>query len=481
MLAPQTKHNLPLLLDQALQSGNPNLAPQLHTPLLKSGLLPSLNLKLFLCYSLFAPRRTILASNYLIPGTAFRWNSLLSALVRRGLPSLAMQTFSLMHLLGLPLCSFSLCSAISAATLNKSEKPGNQIHAYTLKSGWISSIFLGGALINFYVKLGLILQARKTFDEIPYKNSTCANSLLSGHVSLKLWPESLSLMREMAPDEFTLAAALRMCADMPAAMLGLQVHAIILRRGKFVRQDSFLLSLLVEMYGNCGLVENARRAFSHGGGMMINDVVLWTAMLNVYSRNGRFGEVVRTFNEMLARGITPDGVAFVSVLSACSRTADLDLGLEYFRSMREDYGISPWPEHYSCIIHLLSACGEKEKAWELAEAAISPENEEGERIWGSLLVACSEIGDLQLGRRAAARALLSNPSNVGIYVELSNLYARKGMWREIEFLRTEMARRQLRKIVGVSWTERNMAENKEPEEIKQRREILEVSCVDEIQ
>lgn len=461
-------HHLSSLLDQALQSGNPRAAAApLHARLLKTGLVGRLHARLFLCYAVASGRRNLPSLRRLLGGappdaaSCFQWNAAVSSLVRRGFPSLAARAFSVMHGLGLPLCSYALCSALAAAAAQGEAALGRQAHAYTVKSAWSSAVFVGGALVNLYVKLGGISDARNAFNEIPLKNATCANTLLMGFVDAKLWPESLALMQEMLaagppPDDFTLSAALKMCAEMPAAGLGKQVHALLLRRGEPLEEDALLLSLLVEMYGNCGRVGEARRAFETAGGRVAGaergarDVVLWTSMLNAHGRNGQFADVAKTFDEMLAEGTPPDGVAFVAVLSACGRTADLAGGLAYFQSMTRDHRISPWPEHYGCVVHLFCMAGETEKAWELAEGGAGAA---GVRVWGALLTACSELGDVEMGERAARRALEEDPGNVGVYVELCNLYARRGMWGEIELLRKEMNQRGLKKDVGSSWLE----------------------------
>ncbi|CAA6673715.1 unnamed protein product [Spirodela intermedia] len=422
MYVPHERELLPhlsLLLDQALQSGNPRAAAPLHALLLKAGLLARFHARLFLCYAVASADGTCspcTASSAALPQMPL---PVLSVECRRLLfgatraPISRRAGFLCMHGLGLPLCSYALCSAIAAAVAAAEEAAalGMQAHAYTVKSGWASAVFVGGALVNLYVKLGGMGDARKMFDEIPLKNATCANTLLMGYVNVKLWPESLALVREMLaagppPDDFTLSAALRIRSRASAPP------------GEPIEEDALLLSLLVEMYGNCGRVEEARRA-----GTGREDVVLWTSMLNAHSRNGQFPDVARTFDEMLAEGTPPDGVAFVAVLSACSRTADLAGGLAYFQSMTEDHRISPWPEHYGCVVHLLCMAGETKKAWELAEGGGTAG---GVRVWGALLAACSELGDVEMGKRAARRALEEDPGNVGVYVELCNLYARKG-------------------------------------------------------
>ena len=74
-------------------------------------------------------------------------------------------------------------------------------------------------------------------------------------------------------------------------------------------------------------------------------------------------------------------------------------------------------------------------------------------MWGALLTACNEFGNVELGKLVARKALEMDPHNVGIYVLLSNVYAKFGMWDEIEQLRELMKETGLKKDVGCSWIE----------------------------
>ncbi|XP_021286362.1 pentatricopeptide repeat-containing protein At2g03880, mitochondrial-like [Herrania umbratica] len=340
---------------------------------------------------------------------------------------------------------------------------GRQIHAHLAKSGWLSSVFVGSALVDLYAKLSLIADAAVLFDEIPVKNSVCANALLSGFCEAKLWVEGLELVRKMPQlnldyDHFTLSAILRACAGLSSIELGRQVHAYLIRKLYNLGDDVFLQSSLTEMYAKCGLVVKALQVFSLAGlrlsGEKRRDIVLWTSMLGVYGRNGHFEEVILLFKEMLKEGIKPDEVAFVTVISACGHTGQIRLGLEYFDSMTHVYKLIPGPEHYSCVVDLLCRAGELEKAWKVVNEMLQKGHSNGSiSLWGALLSACNDHENVELGKFAAKKALELDPQNVGIYVKLSNLYARFGMWDEIGQLRELMNQRGLKKDVAFSWIE----------------------------
>lgn len=340
---------------------------------------------------------------------------------------------------------------------------GKQIHALVGKSGWYSSVFVGCALVDLYSKVSHVKDASLVFDEIPQRNTVCANALLSGYGEAGLWIQGLELIRNMPTlklnyDQFTLSAALRACTGLSEIGMGRQVHSYLLRTVHNLEGDVFLQSALVEMYGKCGLIKKAWHVFKLAGmqirGERSRDMVLWTSMLGVYGRNGFYKEVISLYNEMLLEGIRPDGVAFLTVISACSRTGQVEDGIKYFESMSNDFKLDPGPEHYSCLVDLLCRAGELQKAWELL-------NEKHYRgmgnsiisMWGALLSACVDRGNIELGKLAAQRALELDPQNVGICIMLSNLYARFGMWDEIGKLRVFIKERGLRKDVGCSWVQ----------------------------
>lgn len=392
------------------------------------------------------------------------FNVIISDFCQKGLPFIALRTLYFMHINGVPFDSYTLCSSLTASTRTKDVTFGKQIHAIGKKSGWLSSVFVGSALIDLYSTLSNVKDAAFVFDEIPLKNTVCVNALLAGYGEAGLWIQELELIRKMSMlklkcDHFTLSAALRACTGLAAIEIGRQVHSFSLRTMHDIDSDVFLLSALVEMYGKCGLIKKARQVFKLAGiqirGEKRRDIVLWTSMLGVYGRNGFYKEVFALYNDMLAEGIRPDGTAFLTVISACSRTGQLQAGIKYFDSMINDFELDPRQEHYNCMVDLLCKAGELKKAWELMnEKHYKGMGISSISMWGALLSACVDHGNIEIGKLAAQRALELDPQNVGICVMLSNLYAQFGMWDEIGKLRRVLIKEKgLKKDVGCSWVQ----------------------------
>lgn len=368
-----------------------------------------------------------------------------------------------MHIKGVPIDTYALCSSLIGCSSNQNVGLGKQLHTLVGKSGWLSSVFVGSALIDLYAKSLLIDDARKVFDEIPVKNTVCANALFAGYAEANMWFKGIELFRNMPRlnldyDNVTLSAVSRACAGLCAIELGRQVHANTIRMVPDLGADVFLQSSLIEMYGKCGVLDKARQVFSMAGfgrkGERRRDVVLWTSIIGACGRNGNYKEVIELYKEMLMEGIRPDGVAFVAVISACSHTGQVDIGIEYSELMARDFGLNLSLEHYGCLVDLFCRAGELDKAWKLVNEMQFEGNGSGTvSIWGGLLSACNDHGNVELGKMAAQRALELDPQNVGIYVLLSNMYARYGMWNEIEELREVMKERGLKKDLGCSWLE----------------------------
>ncbi|KAK1422912.1 hypothetical protein QVD17_18201 [Tagetes erecta] len=455
---PPVHESLINLLAKSSQTNNLKSIKTIHAHLLRTGLIfISYKLQTDLTYTYTKCSKKpniqtlITFFNSFIITHPIPFNSIISSFVKNGYPVIALKTLSFMHVNNVSIDSYALCSSLTASGLIDVQF-GKQIHTHVVKSGWGCSVYLGSALVDLYSKSMVVDDARKVFDEMPVRNTVCVNALLSGYSDAKMWMDGIELFRNMPGlnlcyDNWTFSVALSICGGMYANDLGSQIHAIVIRTVFDLQTDVFLLSSLIDLYGKCGMVIKAKQVFNMA---RFADVVLWTSMLGVYGRNGHHQEVIQLFKNMLIKKIRPDGVAFVTVISACGHTGQVGLGTEYFESMARDFGLNPSPEHYGCLVDLFCRAGELEKAWNVVnkmpnEASVSV------TVWGALLNVCCDQGHIDLGKFAAQRALELDPINTGIYVLLSNMFAKYGLWDEIEQLRELMRDKGIKKDIGCSW------------------------------
>ncbi|KAK4253692.1 hypothetical protein QN277_010334 [Acacia crassicarpa] len=170
-------------------------------------------------------------------------------------------------------------------------------------------------------------------------------------------------------------------------------------------------------------------------------------MIQGLSIHGHGVEAINLFNKMLTEGIVPDEVAFTIILTACSHSGLIDEGWNYFNSMKQKFCISPSPDHYACMVDLLSRSGHLRAAYELRKS-MPIESLAG--AWSALLGACKLYSDSDLAEIVANRLLELDPQNPANYVLLSNIYAAAERWIVVSAVRNKMRERGVRKIPGYS-------------------------------
>ncbi|KAB1199910.1 hypothetical protein CJ030_MR0G009076 [Morella rubra] len=136
-----------------------------------------------------------------------------------------------------------------------------------------------------------------------------------------------NLMRRCSatlPDNHSFPFLLKACGRISLSQKGQELHSLTVKIG--LDHDVFVQNSLVSMYSLCGLVWTARRVFD-AIPMSVRDVASWNSMISGYLQGNCYWEALQVLGEMLADGcVRPDGVTFVSALTACGRTGSLDLG-----------------------------------------------------------------------------------------------------------------------------------------------------------
>ncbi|KAJ8442353.1 hypothetical protein Cgig2_018609 [Carnegiea gigantea] len=121
----------------------------------------------------------------------------------------------------------------------------------------------------------------------------------------------------------------------------------------------------------------------------------------------------------------PDDITFTSILLSCSHEGLVDEGLDVFSDIFSLYIRKPSLEHYGCLVTLLSKCGNLDEAIRLVLTMPSGPDAE---VLGSLLSACREQNQIELGECLSKYLLQLEPKNTANYVALSNVYAATGRW-----------------------------------------------------
>ncbi|KAM7524912.1 hypothetical protein LguiA_014814 [Lonicera macranthoides] len=305
-------------------------------------------------------------------------------------------------------------------------------------------------MISGYIGGGLLEEARSVFDEMPVKNVVSWNAMITGYAQAGRFGEVFVLFEDMQnakvqPDDYTLVNVLSACAHVGALSQGEWVHTYIEKNG--IDVSGFLATALVDMYSKCGSIEKALEVLRSTSN---KDISTWNSMIAGLSIHGLGEQALQLFSELLDNGFKPNEVTFVSVLSACSRSGLLNVGRQMFDIMVHVHGIQPTIEHYGCMVDLLGRFGLLEEAEQLARKI--PFKEVGV-VWESLLAACRNHGNVELGERVAKRLLELDPQDSAGYVQLSNIKASMGRWNDVMEVRKVMKARGVTKEPACSMIE----------------------------
>ncbi|KAJ4955990.1 hypothetical protein NE237_012773 [Protea cynaroides] len=297
------------------------------------------------------------------------------------------------------------------------------------------------AMITGYIHAGLLEDAKECFREMPERDLISWTTMISGYVQHRLPKHGLTLLAKMYTNEdglmlegncFTFSTALEACTLLSALELGKQIHVKLIRsRINNDINNVVVGTALINMYSKSGRLNYAQRVFDR---MLEKNVISWTSMITGYAIHGIGSQALEIFQQMLETGVKPNEVTFVSVLTACSHCGFVQEGMRYFQLMRGKYGIVPRADHYTCVIDLLGRAGRLTEARSLLEEIGDEDISEdsfSETIWGAFLGACRLHGDVEMGIRVAKKMLEKKQQVSSTYITLSNVYAAAGMWDEV--------------------------------------------------
>lgn len=292
----------------------------------------------------------------------------------------------------------------------------------------------------------------RLFDEMLHRDVVSWTVLITGYRNVGNHGDALLAFEEMiylgvVPNRVTMVNTLAACADSGAAIeMGTWIHDTIRRNG--LELDVILGTALIDMYAKCGRMEEGLRVFTS---MKEKNVFTWNAVIKglALAKNGE--DAILWFERMEKDGVRADEVNLVAVLSACSHSGLVDIGRRIFGLLIDGkYGFYPNVKHYACMVDLLTRSGFLQEAMEIMRCMPF---EPTKPMWGSLSIGSKSQGDLEFSEFAAKKLIELEPDNTAYYIHLSNLYAEAGRWSDVERVREMMKGRELIKDLGCSSVE----------------------------
>ena len=212
------------------------------------------------------------------------WTVMISAYVQKGRYEEGIKVFIDMQRTGVPSDQATFASILRACANVASICLGRQVHSLLIRSGFMSNVYSGSALLDTYAKCGCMKDAIKSFGEMPERNSVSWNALISAYAQNGNVDGTLDSFQQMIQSGY--------------------------------KPDSVSFLSILSACSHCGFVEEALRHFNSM--TQIYEVTPkrehYASMVDVLCRNGRFDEAEKLMAQM---PFEPDEIMWSSVLNSC--------------------------------------------------------------------------------------------------------------------------------------------------------------------
>ncbi|KAL6868173.1 hypothetical protein ACP4OV_015018 [Aristida adscensionis] len=289
------------------------------------------------------------------------WTTMITAYVQNGRGEHALRMFPAMVSEGFRPNEFTVCSVLKACAEEKALGFGKQLHGAVVKKMYKDDIHVGSALVTMYARCGEVSDAQAVFDKMPRRNTITWTSMISGYAQSGYGEEAILLFRKMKmrrvfANNLTIVGLLSACGSMQSVYLGKELHAQIIKNS--MEENLQIGSTLVWLYSKCGEYTYAARILQ---AMPDRDAVSWTALISGYNCLGHNAEALKSLDEMLWDGVTPNPYTYSSALKACAR-------LEALRDGRRIHGVVNKTQAFSnvfvgcSLIDMYMRCGKVDEA-----------------------------------------------------------------------------------------------------------------------
>ncbi|KAI8529064.1 hypothetical protein RHMOL_Rhmol12G0196600 [Rhododendron molle] len=375
------------------------------------------------------------------------WNSMVSGYGFCGYWDKGLELFSLMRSEGKKPDGYTLVGLISSLVDPSLLEIGQGVHGFCLKLGFDSIAHIGSVLVSMYSRCKCLDSALQVFGSLSQPDLVTWSALITGFAQSGDSEKSLMFFKKMSAegkkaDPILLASLLAATAQLAIVGPGSELHCYVLRNG--FESEIMVSSALIDMYSKCGFLRLGIKVFDS---LLERNTVSYNSVISGLGLHGLASEAFEIFKEMLEKGFEPGESTFSALLCACCHSGLAKEGREYFRRMKDEFGISPRIEHYVYLIKLLGMAGELEEAYSFIQSLPEPVDS---GVWGALLSCCDALGNSELAEVIAHKLIKDKPEESRYRVMLSNVYAGDGRWDEAKKLRDGM-NAEMRKMAGISW------------------------------
>ncbi|XP_038700707.1 putative pentatricopeptide repeat-containing protein At2g01510 [Tripterygium wilfordii] len=212
------------------------------------------------------------------------WTAMISGYVQNGFYEEGVKMYVDMRITDVAADPATYATILKASANLASLSLGRQLHSSVVRSGFMSYVHSGSALLDVYAKCGSMKDAIQTFEEMPVRNIVSWNALISAYAQNGDGKATIKTFEEM------------------------------IQSGFHPNSASFV-SIFVAC-SHCGLVQEGLEYFKSMTRIygLVPKREHYASMVDALGRSGRFDEAEQLMAEM---PFDPDEIMWQSVLSSC--------------------------------------------------------------------------------------------------------------------------------------------------------------------
>ncbi|KAI4374203.1 hypothetical protein MLD38_012220 [Melastoma candidum] len=198
-------------------------------------------------------------------------------------------------------------------------KRGKEIHAYSVKRGFLANVSVITCLMVMYSKCKVIQYTARLFESLPERNVICWTAMIDSYAESGLPYEALDVFRSMQlswhrPDSIVFSRILNVCSQVKAVKLGKEIHGQILKKN--LQDNPYISAGLIRIYASCQSMGSAVSVFESTS---TKGAITWTAIIEAYGMNSLYTDAVVLFRQMTSEGFSPNEITLKTVLEICRR------------------------------------------------------------------------------------------------------------------------------------------------------------------
>ncbi|KAH7420315.1 hypothetical protein KP509_13G001600 [Ceratopteris richardii] len=270
-------------------------------------------------------------------------------------------------------------SVLRACTSSEMWEEAKLIHSVIVEGGSVPCN-VENAIFSMYAKCGNLQDALTVFERMESRNEVSWNALISAYASKGCFADAFHSFNQMIlqgcnPGRATYMTLLNAFDDSSILQLGRSIHVQFM--GSNIEPDIVLNTAFLNMYRKNGSLRDARTLFDN---LPQRNLVSWNVMLATYAENGSPGEALALLGQMYLQQVKPDGITFITILNTCSEPAMLINGEIIFD------GVVKWSMESDALVgsSLLSMYGKCAALYE-ARALLERMPDNNMVAWNSML------------------------------------------------------------------------------------------------